>query len=224
MVEVGGTPMVVRRILALKTAGIREFVINTAHGSGLLEAMLGDGSQWGVHIRFSHEGECSAEALETLGGIAKALPMLTDRAEESFIVTAGDLVTDYPWQRLLKRGEHLGELGLDAHLVLVPNPSYHPEGDMGLTEDSQVTRATRTYTFASFGVYRAELFQNIKPVRAKLFPWLWQSVDAGRVSGELYKGLWLNVGDFDELERAEEELSKRKSSSSGAKLPSSRLE
>ncbi len=203
LVSVGGVPMVLRQIQALKAAGISEFVLNTAHGAGILEAALGDGSAWGVKIRYSHEGDCAAEALETLGGIARALPLLTAGGEEHFIVAAGDIVTDYDYRTLIARAGHLKEEGCCAHLVLVPNPSYHQAGDMTLTAEGRVSRRTKTHTFASFGLYSAELFRDVAPVRAKLFPWLFNAIDRETVSGEIYEGLWLNVGDFDELARAQ---------------------
>lgn len=103
LVSVAGEPMVVRQIKALKKAGITSMVINTAHGARLLEAHLGDGSDFGVQLRYSNEGNSAEEALETLGGIVKALPLLTDEDEESFLVVAGDIVTDYDYTSFIWR-------------------------------------------------------------------------------------------------------------------------
>ncbi len=205
LVPVAGVPMVVRQIKALRKAGVTSMVINTAHGACLLEAYLGDGSAFGVQLRYSHEGNSAEEALETLGGIVKSLPFLTDENEESFLVVAGDIVTDYDYASLIAREEELLSHNRVAHLVLVPNPPYHLKGDMSLKGDT-VSRENPELTFSSLGLYRAAVFEGLPEERSALFPWLWQSVDSDAVSGELYEGLWLNVGDFDELSKANRAL------------------
>ena len=144
----------------------------------------------------------AGEALETLGGIAKALPMLDD-GDGAFIVVAGDIVTDFDYSRLVRAGRALAGSDAVAHLVLAPNPSYHADGDMTLDELGLVRREPRTHTFSSLGVYGTSLFEGVEPVRAKLFPWLWQFCEAGRVTGEVYEGMWFNVGDARELALAE---------------------
>lgn len=205
LVEVAGVPMVVRQILALKKAGVEEVVLNVAHLGQKLMKALGDGSSWGVRLRYSVEGVAAGDALETLGGIAKALPMLDD-GDGAFIVAAGDIVTDFDYSRLVRTGRSLAEKGVEAHLVLAPNPSYHLSGDMTLDERGLVRREPRTHTFSSLGVYRTSLFEGVEPVRAKLFPWLWQFCEAGRVSGEVLQNMWFNVGDARELALAEAQI------------------
>lgn len=203
LVKVGSEPMVVRQIKALKAAGVTDIVINTAHGADLVPALIGDPARLGVRITYSREGDTSAQALETLGGIVRALPMLTrGDDDDAFIVVAGDIVTDFDYKNLVREGRLLKQRDCDAHLVLVPNPAYHRQGDMGMTDDGRATRQTRTHTFGSIGVYRKDLFQGVPQERVPLFPWLWEAVDRGRVSAGVYDGLWLNVGDFIELERA----------------------
>lgn len=206
LVPAAGIPMAVRQILALRRAGIRDIVLNVAYGSELIMQHLGDGRRWDVRIRYSVEGREAEDALETLGGIAKALPMLCDGPDDAFIAAASDIVTDFDYAGLIARGRALPEAGLDAHLVLAPNPVYHASGDMTLNEHGLVSRFPKTHTFASFGVYRAGLFEGVEPVRASLFPWLWQAVDQGRVSGEVYEGYWRNVGDLNELAACGREL------------------
>lgn len=202
LVEVAGTPMAVRQILALRKAGVEEIVLNVAHLGDRIVETLGDGSAWGVRLRYSVEGRTAGKALETLGGIAKALPMLDD-GDGAFIVVAGDIVTDFDYSRLVRAGRALAGSDAVAHLVLAPNPSYHADGDMTLDELGLVRREPRTHTFSSLGVYGTSLFEGVEPVRAKLFPWLWQFCEAGRVTGEVYEGMWFNVGDVRELALAE---------------------
>lgn len=208
LIPVGGIPLGVRQILALKKAGIDDFVVNVAHGGVVARGLLGDGSEWGVRIRYSVEGNSSAEALETLGGIAKALPMLADDDNEAFLVVAGDILTGYDYTKLVARGEALARENLDAHLVLVPNPSYHKAGDMTLNARGLVKRDSKDYTFSSLGVYRKGLFAGLPADRASLFPWMWKACEADRVSGEIFTGDWFNVGDARELAAAEKRYAK----------------
>ena len=87
---------------------------------------------------------------------------------------------------------------IDAHLILVPNPPFHPEGDMGL-ENGWVTRASRTYTYSSIGLFSPRIFADVPIKFAKLFPWFYRFIDAGRVSGEVFDGFWENVGTPEAL-------------------------
>lgn len=207
LVEAAGIPMAVRQIAALKAAGISEFVVNAAHLSDVLVERLGDGSELGVSIKYSIEGKTSEDALETRGGIVRALPLLSD-GTEPFIAVAGDIVTDYPYASLIKRAEKLGD-GALAHLVLVDNPAYHQQGDMCLDDDGVVTRSHgERLTFSSLGAYSPKLFKGVDEKKASLFPWMHQFIDAGLVTGEHYDGMWFNVGDAVELAKAEAELKK----------------
>lgn len=183
----------------LVRAGVTDLVINTAHLSETFEPTLGF-SHRGAHITYSVEGKNYDESLETLGGIAKALPLLSD-GKEPFIVVAGDIATDFDFTTLLdepaqriRKGETL------AHLVLVPNPDFHPEGDMGLV-DGFVTRASRTYTYSSIGLFSPSLFKDVPVVFSKLFPWFYRFIDEGRVTGEVFNGFWENVGTPEALEK-----------------------
>ena len=191
-----GKRLIEWQIEGLVRAGVTEVVINTAHLSHAFEPILGN-EHMGAKITYSHEGETFDDALETLGGIAKALPMLTD-GEEPFLVVAGDIVTDFDYRRLLAQREALMAGEKVAHLVLVDNPAFHQEGDMGLIE-GKVTRQTRDYTFSSLGVYSPKIFKNQPIEFAKLFPWLYQFCEDGLVTGEYFNGRWDNVGTPEAL-------------------------
>ena len=189
----------------LKSAGIDEVVVNIAHLADTFYPILGE-SYRGVRILYSREGSTYDESLETLGGIVKALPLLSGESDEPFIVVAGDIATDFDFARLIAQRERLLSGQIDAHLVLVPNPDFHQEGDMGLI-DGRITRKVKTHTFSSIGVYSPRTFRS-EPVRfEKLFPWLYQFVDAGRVSGEIYSGYWNNVGTPQALDALAKESS-----------------
>lgn len=193
-----GRRMVDWQLEGLKRAGVRRFVINTAHLAGQFPAVLGDGASRGVSIEYSREGDKDTDALETLGGIAKALPLLSPDGETPFAVVAGDIVTGFDYARLLTRAPDLLSGKHDAHLVLVPNPDFHPGGDMAL-ENGLVRRAPRQWTFSSIGLYSPRIFKDVPAAPAKLFPWLFDFCDAGRVTGEVFTGEWKNIGTPEQL-------------------------
>lgn len=199
----GGRRLIEWQIAALAAAGIRELVVNTAHFPRQFEEALGDGARLGVHIAWSREGETAAEALETLGGIVRALPLL---GRETFLVVSGDVVTAFDYASLAARAAALSAGAADAHLVLVPNPAFHPAGDMGLQRGLIAPDAQPRLTYANIALFSPRLFDGVPPGRARLFPWLYGAARAGRVTGERFEGRWRNVGTPQELALLDREL------------------
>lgn len=190
LLRIAGHYLIEHSLFALQRAGISEVVINVAYlGQKIMDA-LGDGSQYNMSIAYSVE----PERLETGGGITKALPLLGD---EPFIVLSADVVCDYHLLDL--PSEPLGM----AHLVLVENPDFHPEGDFGLSGAHVDRSATPTYTFANIAVYRPELFQQSEPVFFPLSQLLLPAIDRRQVTGEVYRGLWYNIGNEQQLQAVE---------------------
>jgi MurNAc alpha-1-phosphate uridylyltransferase len=203
LLRAGGKPLIGWQLERLAAAGLRDVVVNHAHLGGQLEAALGDGARWGVRIEWSREGT----ALETAGGIVKALPML---GEAPFLVVSGDIYTDFDFARLLPVA---GSIAADpgrrcAHFVLVDNPAYHPEGDMGL-ENGWVRREGPRLTYANIGVFDPSLFAGLVPgTHLKLFPFAYRFVEAGRVTGERHAGAWENLGTPSQLAELDRRLSR----------------
>jgi len=196
LLPAGGKPLIVWVIEGLARSGVRELVINHAHKGELIESALGDGSALGVSIRYSRE----AQALETAGGIAHALPLL---GPEPFIAVNADVFSDYDFARLepLAAGLRL------AHLVLVPNPGHHPKGDFGLEGSLLVNEAPRLLTFSGIGLYRPALFNYLPDgVPAKLAPLLREAVAAKQASGELHSGQWRDIGTPERLAALDRDL------------------
>ena len=187
LLSVGGHPLIEYHIRALAAAGFRELVINHAHLGGQIEQALGDGHRLGVEIAYSPE---PPGALETGGGIFKALPLL---GTGPFLVVNGDIWTDFDFTSLPREPRGL------AHLVLVDNPPQHPEGDFCLRDGVVSQSDGRRLTFSGIGVYRAELFADCRPGAFPLAPLLRQAMDRGAVSGERYGGLWSDVGTPERL-------------------------
>ncbi len=187
LLPAGGKPLIVHHIERLVAAGLRKIVSNHAHLGHRIEATLGDGSRWGTEIRYSPE----AKALETGGGIFKALPLL-DR--EPFLVVNGDIWTDLEFARL-----RLSE-GLFAHLVLVDNPPHHPEGDFALANGRLSTQGTPRYTYSGIGIYHPDLFRGCSEGAFPLVPLLHTAMGRGLVGGEHYPGRWLDIGTPERLQ------------------------
>ncbi|WP_295456580.1 N-acetylmuramate alpha-1-phosphate uridylyltransferase MurU [uncultured Thiodictyon sp.] len=191
----GGKPLIEYHIERLALAGVRDIVINHAHLGGQLEAALGDGSRLGVRLRYSAEGE--GQALETGGGIFKALPLL---GPDPFLVVNGDIWTDCPFVGLDLAG---GDL---VHLVLVENPPQHPQGDFALDRDRVRRDGEPRYTFSGIGVYRPELFAGCAPGAFALAPLLRRAMDEDLAGGRLHRGHWYDIGTPQRLAQLDQWL------------------
>ncbi len=192
LLPVAGKPLIEHTINQLVSAGFTELVINHAHLGAQIEARLGDGKALGATIVYSPEGD---EALETAGGIINALPLL---GNDMFLVVNGDIATDFPYAQLRDVTVDL------AHLVLIDNPSHHPQGDFGLDGSGLLLdSAEQKYTFSGVGLYRSELFRNTPPGKSKLAPLLREAMQEKKVSGQYYSGFWMDIGTPERLQELE---------------------
>ena len=189
LLPAGGQPLILYHVAALARAGIRELVINHAHLGEQLEEFLGDGRRWGVTICYSREPE---GALETGGGIFNALPLL---GAGPFLVVNGDVWTDLDFSVLACPPDCLG------HLMLVDNPSHHPQGDFALSGGRVMNDGAPRFTFSGIGVYRPELFAGCRRGVFPLAPLLRAAVDRGVISGQRYGGRWVDVGTPERLQQ-----------------------
>ena len=204
LLPVGGKPLIVWHLERLARAGLREVVINHAHLGAQIEVALGDGARWGLSMRYSPE---PVGALETAGGIANALPLLGNDAP--FLVVNGDIWCDWDVARAAAVPAAKGL----AHLVLVPNPPQHARGDFLLADgevraDIQAPAGNeQVCTFSGIGIYRPQLFAELqRGLPAKLAPLLRGAMNAGRVSGELHAGRWIDVGTPQRLAELDADL------------------
>jgi MurNAc alpha-1-phosphate uridylyltransferase len=194
LLEVGGKPLIVHHIEALRVAGFRDLVINLGHLGERIRGTLKSGRQLGVEIDYSPEPE---GALETGGGIFRALPLL---GPEPFLVVNGDIWCDYPFVRLPREPDGLG------HLVLVDNPPHHPKGDFALRDGKIFHEGTNRLTFSGISVLRPDLFAGCTPGRFPLAPLLLRAMADGRIGGEYYSGVWRDIGTPERLRRLDSEL------------------
>jgi MurNAc alpha-1-phosphate uridylyltransferase len=187
LLRVRGQPLIERHVIGLAQAGCRRIVINLAWLGAQISDYLGDGARYGVHIIYSEE---RPQALETAGGIFRALPHLEPGP---FATVNGDIYTDFPF------GSLEISAGRDAHLVLVPNPPQHAMGDFGLEHGTALPSAARRYTFSGIAVYRSTFFAGCADGVFPLKPLLLKSMAAERCSAELYEGVWEDVGTPERL-------------------------
>jgi MurNAc alpha-1-phosphate uridylyltransferase len=199
MIPVGGRPLIEHHLARLRNAGITDIVVNLGWLGERIREALGDGAALGVRIAYSEEGW---PALESGGGIFHALPLL---GAAPFLVVNGDVYTDFPLERLAQRARALAP-GVDAHLVLVPNPAHNPRGDFALDGERIGNAEQGRHTFSGLSVHRPEFFAGCRAGHFPLLP-LWRAAaDAGRMTGEVYEGTWSDVGTPERLAELERRL------------------
>lgn len=182
-----GRPLIEHHIAVLARAGITELVVNLGWLGERIRAHLGDGCRLGVHVAYSEEGY---PALETGGGIHRALPLL---GPDPFWVVNGDVYCDFPF------GGRILPAGVLAHLILVPNPAHHPDGDFVLADGRVGNGPEGRLTYAGLAVLDPRLFAGCAPGRFVLAPLLRAAADRGEVTGELFTGFWSDIGTVQRL-------------------------
>jgi len=202
LLPVRGKPLIEWHLEALARAGVHEVVINTAWLEEQFPATLGDGARWGLSIRWSTEGRDHGGALETAGGIRKALPWLAPQGDEPFWVVSGDIfMPGFEFDAALADTFEAGtDLGL---LWLVPNPGFHERGDFNLDGTRLrrgATAITHAWTYANVALLRPALVAAL-PIgqRAPLGPLLFEAAAADRLAGRVLDGEWHNLGTAAQL-------------------------
>lgn len=199
LVPAGGKPLIEWHLERLAAGGCREAVINVSHLGERIVERVGDGARFGLRIAYSRE----PQPLETAGGIAQALALL---GPEPFLLLNSDVYCDIAVSRLL--GLALGERL--AHLVLVPNPAHRAGGDFTLEDGVIGNGAGPRYTYAGVAVMSPRLLAGVPAgEKAPLAPLLRAAAERRLVSGELYEGLWQDVGTLERLAELEARLTSR---------------
>jgi len=200
LLEVHGKPLIAWHLEALAAGGVREVVINTAWLEEQIVAAVGDGSRFGLAIAYSMEGRDHGGALETAGGIAKALPLLGD---VFWVVSADIYAPGFRYSR--SAHDAFAASGRLGRLWLVPNPNFHPDGDFGLGADGLgLAEGTgpdgQRWTYANIALLRAEMFAGIAAgTSARLAPLLYAGMRERRIGAEVWRGRWENVGTPEQL-------------------------
>lgn len=191
LLEVKDKALIVYHIEKLSYAGFEEIIINIAHLGYKIPEALGDGSAWNIKITYSDEQKDGA--LESAGGIIKALPLL---GNETFLVVNADVFCDYDFDLNYDLEDDL------AHLILVKNPEHNPNGDFGLKDNRVLNEADEKYTFSGIGYYSPKLFTSLHVAKRALAPLLRNAIKQNKISGSLHVGDWHDIGTPQRLQEA----------------------
>jgi len=183
LLEVQGKPLILWHIERLAKNGFKDIVINIAHLGDKIPDYLGDGSQWQVNLHYSDEQKSGA--LESAGGIKKALPLLGDKP---FLVVNGDVFCDYEFDN------NFNLHGKKAHLILVPNPPHNLKGDFGVKGDTLLNDAKEMFTFSGIGYYEPSFFKDTQLQKSALAPLLRKAIEKNEISGEVFNNMWHDIG------------------------------
>lgn len=198
LLSVGGKPLIEHHIDALARAGIEELVINLSWRGDQIRDFLGNGSKYGLEIAYSEEGP---EPLETGGGVFHALPLL---GSDAFWLVNGDVYCEFNYGPL-----HLNR-GILGHLVLVPNPGHHPDGDFYLDHGRLRSRGKKSMTYSGLAFLHPDLFKDAAPGKFPLAPLLVTAMNQDAITGEQFDGSWVDVGTPERLRKLEQRLSVRR--------------
>jgi MurNAc alpha-1-phosphate uridylyltransferase len=196
LLKVGAHSLIEHHLHKLAQASINEVVINTAWLGEKIQRHLGDGEKYGLTIHYSDEGE---QALETAGGIIKALPLLGD---QPFLIINGDIYTDYDFKKLIRL-----ELNSEAHLVMVENPDHNHKGDFALESGWLKLSGEQLYTYSGIGLYTPQFFAGYTEGIRALAPILKEKIARQKISGELHHGAWTDVGTVARLQQLNDQFS-----------------
>ena len=179
---IDGTPLIEHHVIRLASIGYTRIVINHAYLGGQIRAHLGHGARFDVEIIYTPE---PPGGLETGGGLYNALPWLQ---AEPFLTINADILTDYPFETIKAPSPH------QAHVVLVPTPAYKKQSDFGLDGASYATNEAPSLTFSGIASCHPSCFNACQPGRYSVTPLLRQWATQKKLSGEIYHGLWRDVG------------------------------
>ncbi len=183
LLEVNGKALIVYHIEKLASLGFKEIIINIAHLGFKIPEALGNGSKWNINLIYSDEQKDGA--LESAGGIIKALPFL---GNDTFLVVNGDVFCDYDFDANFDLKDDL------AHLILVPNPEHNPNGDFGIKNNRALNEADKKYTFSGIGYYSPKLFESLHVEKKALAPLLRNAIKQNKISAALHVGYWHDIG------------------------------
>lgn len=213
LLHVHGKPLLQHWIEKLERAGTTDIVLNTAWLGEQIDAFAQAWPQRPgcARLQLSSEGRDFGHALETAGGIARALPLLATQADTPFWVVAGDVFAP-DFVPSLQSVQQFSAAGQLAHLWLVPNPAHKPEGDFGIDAEGLASLGSgadgRRHTFSTVALYRRAFFEspwcpiapgNPQGLALPLRPLLERAIAAGQVGASLYTGRWTDVGTPERL-------------------------
>ena len=156
---VAGVPLVGRVLRWLSASGVGSAVLNLHHLPATITAAVGDGTGFGVQVRYSWERTLLGRA----GGPARALPLLD---ADRFFVVNGDTLTDV---NLVALAADHQRSGAQVTMALVANPDPLHYGGVTVDEDGRLTGftprgpANTGLHFIGVQAVNAEVFAPLEP-------------------------------------------------------------
>jgi len=192
LIRAKGKPLIEWHLEKLSNSGFKDIVINVSYLPEMIKDFVGDGSRWQLNVTYSEENPI----LETAGGIKNALPLL---GKEPFAVINSDIFSNFNYAKLKLISLNNSS---DGHLVLVKNPEHNQTGDFGLLEnDCLALNVNALYTFSGIAVYHPRFFDEMETgVKMQLLPLLKSSISNSLIKGELFEGIWSDIGTLERLE------------------------
>ena len=194
LVKINGETLLERHLKNLSKSFFDEAIINLSYRGDQIADYIGNGSKFGIAVRYSREG---LQPLETLGGILKAVEMIS--SVDKFAVVNADIWTNYPF-------ENLRHIEGDAHIILAPKPNDMIAGDFDLSDNKVIESDSNPFVFTGIAKYNSRIFKGISTGKKKLGPLLKKWSESNRLTGELYEGKWFDIGTLDRLEQANLEI------------------
>ena len=182
LVEVGGISLLEQQLTRLADAKIETVVINLGWLGEHIAERIGSGHKYGLQVTYSPEYD---NILDTGGGIKRALPLI---GNTPFWVINADIYTDMTLSKIDLDPDSL------AHLVLVPTPAHKENGDFELRDGRVRNSDNQDLTFSGIAFYRPEFFAESEGGRFSVVPLLRAAADRGQLQGNLFKGVWHDVG------------------------------
>jgi len=189
LLKAGSKSLIEHHLFNLAENGISDVVINIAWLAQQIKDTLGTGEKYNLRISYSDEGE---QALETAGGIIKALPLLGD---EPFLVINGDIWSDFDLGTLTGT-----KIQSEAHLILVKNPEHNKNGDFALKDGYLENTGTPMRTYSGIGIYTQQFFSGLPAEKTPLAPIIREKIKLHKVTGVIHDGLWTDVGTIERLQ------------------------
>ena len=189
LIEIKGKPLLEWNLIKLRSAGIKEIVINLHYLGDQIVDYFGNGKKLDLKINYSFE----KRLLGTGGALIQGKNFLND---SPFLLISGDLWTDYPFKRLLSK-----DLKNKAHLVLIKKNDKNI-GDFNLL-DSKISSDTRDREFTYSGISLID--PGVIPIGKASNKELWNDVlkplvKENQITGEVFHGLVKNVNEVTDIE------------------------
>ena len=154
LIEIAGEPFIFHQLRYLQQQGIDSIILCIGYLGEMIQASVGDGSQFGVRVSYSFDGP---QLLGTGGAIKAALPLLG----EDFFIFYGDSFLPIPFKPVEKSYLSSKKLGL---MTVLKNENQWDKSNVIYQNDSLIEynkeeiRSNMSYIDYGLGILNANVF------------------------------------------------------------------